>query len=68
VVRRWVKSGDQVELVESVLGFAGNGYIDVRILLDLGDLGAILVVIAVALATLNASGFHCRWGFVDSNR
>ena len=51
VVRRWVKSRDQVELVESVLCF--RGYLDV-VLLDLGKLGAILVMIAVALAALNA--------------
>ena len=60
VVRRWVKSGDQihlVELVEVVLRFRRDFYL---VLLDLGDLGAILVVIAVALAALDASGFHFR--------
>ena len=44
VVRRWVKSGDQIELAEVVLCF--RGYLDV-ICLDLGDLGAILVMVAV---------------------
>jgi len=38
VVRRWVKSANQIHLVKSVLGFAGNGYLDV-VLLDLGKLG-----------------------------
>jgi hypothetical protein len=51
VVRRWVKSGDQVELVEIVLCF--RGYLDV-VLLDLGKLGTVLVVVAVAMAALNA--------------
>jgi len=66
VVRRWVKSGDQVELVKVVLRFAGNGDLDV--LLDLGKLGTVLVVVAVRVAALNADGFHCKLGFVDSNR
>ena len=57
VVRRWVKSGGQVELVEVVLSLAGNGYLDV-VLLDLGKLGTVLVVVAVRVATLDASGFH----------
>jgi hypothetical protein len=53
VVRRWVKSGEQVELVEVVLRLAGNGYLDV-VRLDLGQLGTVLVMVAVAMATLNA--------------
>jgi len=60
VVRRWVKSGDQVELAESVLRFAGNGYLDVRILLDLGKLGTVLVVVTVRVAALDAERFHFR--------
>ena len=51
MVRRWVKSGDQIELVEIILCFAGNGDLDV-ILLDLGDLGAVLVVVAVRVTAL----------------
>ena len=58
VVRRWVKSGDQVELAESVLRFAGNGYLDV--LLDLGDLWAIGVMVSVRLSALWANRFHFR--------
>jgi len=42
-------------LAESVLRF--RGYLDV-VLLNLGDLGTVLVVVAVAMATLDASGFH----------
>ena len=57
VVRRWVKSGDQIHLVEIVLRFCGDFYL---VLLDLWQLRAILVVIAVALAALDASGFHFR--------
>ena len=49
MVRRWVKSGEQVELVEVVLCF--RGYLDV-ILLDLGDLGAVLVMVAVRVTAL----------------
>jgi len=44
-------------LVESVLGFAGNGYLDV-VLLDLGKLRAILVVVTVRVAALWAERFH----------
>jgi hypothetical protein len=55
--RRWVKSGDQIELVEVVLCFAGNGYLDV-VLLDLGKLWAMLVVVAVRVTALDADGFH----------
>ena len=57
VVRRWVKSGDQVELVEVVLRFRGNGDLDV-VLLDLGKLRAILMVVAVRVAALDADRFH----------
>ena len=64
MVRRWVKSGDQIELVEVVLCF--RGYLDV-VLLDLGQLGTVLVVVAVRVAALNASGFHCMLGFGDSS-
>ena len=59
VVRRWVKSGDQVELVEGVLRFAGNGYLDV-VRLDLWKLRAILVVVTVRVAALWADRFHFR--------
>ena len=65
MVRRWVKSWDQVELVEVVLRFRSD--LDV-VLLDLGKLGAILVVVAVRVAALNADGFHCMLGSVGSNR
>jgi hypothetical protein len=57
VVRRWVKSGDQIHLVEVVLCF--RGYLDV-ILLDLGKLGTVLVVVAVRVAALDANRFHFR--------
>ena len=53
MVRRWVKSGDQVELVEVVLRLRGNGDLDV-VLLDLWQLGTVLVVVAVAVAALDA--------------
>ena len=53
VVRRWVKSGDQVELAEVVLRLRGNGDLDV-VLLDLWQLGTVLVVVAVAVAALDA--------------
>jgi hypothetical protein len=59
VVRRWVKSGDQVELAEVVFRFAGNGYLDI-VLLDLGKLGTVLVVVAVRVAALDADRFHFR--------
>lgn len=49
--RRWVKSGNQIELVKSVLRFRRD--LDV-ILLDLGDLGAVLVVVAVRVTALDA--------------
>jgi hypothetical protein len=55
VVRRWVKSGNQIELVKSVLRFCRD--LDV-ILLDLGDLGAVLVVVAVRVTALDANRFH----------
>jgi len=57
VVRRWVKSGNQIHLVKIVLRFAGNGYLDV-VLLDLGKLGTVLVVVAVRVAALWAERFH----------
>ena len=53
VVRRWVKSGDQVELAEVVLRLRGNGDLDV-VLLDLWQLGTVLVVVAVTVAALDA--------------
>lgn len=65
MVRRWVKSGHQVELVEVVLRFRRDFYL---ILLDLGKLGTVLVMVAAGVAALNADGFHCKLGFVDSNR
>jgi hypothetical protein len=44
-------------LVEVVLRFGGNGNLDV-ILLDLGELWAVLVMVSVASATLWANMFH----------
>jgi len=55
LVRRWVKSGDQIELVKSVLRFRSD--LDV-VLLDLWQLGTVLVVVAVRVAALDADGFH----------
>jgi hypothetical protein len=57
VVRRWVKSGDEVELAEVVLRFRGD--LDV-VLLDLGKLGTVLVVVAAGVAALWADRFHFR--------
>ena len=51
VVRRWVKSGDQIHLVEVVLRFRRDFYL---VLLDLWKLGTVLVVVAVAVAALDA--------------
>jgi len=58
----WVKSGDQVELVEVVLRF--RGYLDV-VFLDLGDLGTVLVMVAAGVAALWAERFH---GVLGVNR
>ena len=65
--RRWVKSGNQIELVKSVLRFRRDLDVIFVILLDLGDLWAIDVMVAVRVTALNASGFHCMLGFGDSS-
>ena len=58
MVRRWVKSGEQVELVEIILRFRRDLDVVFVILLDLGDLWAVLVVVAVRVTALDANRFH----------
>ena len=53
------RSGDVLHLVEVVLGFAGD--LDVRILLDLGQLGTVLVVVTVRMAALWADVLFHGW-------
>ena len=65
VARRWVKSGDQVELVEIILRVRRD--LDV-VLLDLWDLWAMGVVVAVRVTALGADGFHGVLGLLTNCR
>ena len=62
--RRWVKSGDQIHLVEVVLRFRRDLDVVFVILLDLGELWAMGVVVAVRVTALDADGFHGVYGLL----